>query len=276
MRKLSLLFLALLLALTVLAPGSRSVSAEDRGGLANDARIAPSDSYVATAPTASATTAPVVGSYSRIANYGSLNMRTGPGSSYSVIRYINKGEIVKVISGPHNTYWYKVSYRGQVGYQYAKGLAHTGLAGQSIANARAGKVIVVSRVRQQMEAYQDGKLVLVAAITTGRPETPTPLGSTTVLYKKRPLYLTSPYPKGHPYYYEPKTVEYGLAFRYNGYLFHDAPWAPYKGYGTNVPHVDPDGVTRTGSLGCVRSPVWALATLYSWAPVGTPVHIIDR
>lgn len=276
MRKLSILFLALLLAVLALAPASGSVLAEDRGGLADDSRIAPSDSLVSPSAAATSSATPVVGSYSRIANYGSLNLRRGPGSNYGVIRSINKGEIVKIISGRHNTDWYKVSYRGQVGYQYAKGLVHTGLAGQSIANARAGKVIVVSRVRQQMEAYQNGKLLLIAAITTGRPETKTPLGSTTVLYKKHPLKLTSSYPKGHPYYYEPKTVEYGLAFRYNGYLFHDAPWAPYKGYGTNVPHVDPDGVSRTGSLGCVRSPVWAMSTLYSWAPVGTPVHIIDR
>lgn len=76
---------------------------------------------------------------------------------------------------------------------------------------------------------------------TGRPELPTPLGSYEILFKAKNRTLTSGYPKGHQYYYDPVVVKYAFRFRNDGYLFHDAPWAPYHGYGTNFPHQDPDG-----------------------------------
>jgi lipoprotein-anchoring transpeptidase ErfK/SrfK len=110
-------------------------------------------------------------------------------------------------------------------------------------------------------------------VTTGRPELPTPTGTYSVLAKKSPTTFHSPWPKGSPYYYEPTHIEYAMLFRTGGFYIHDAPWKLYHGYGTNVAHTDPDGVQRTGSLGCVEMPAWSATWLYDWASVGTPVVV---
>ena len=109
----------------------------------------------------------VVGSYSRV-NSTFLRLRTGPGYDYATIMQMPKGAVVKVVSGPHNSTWHKVSYRGYTGYSYSHYLTHTGLAGADMARYYY-KVVVVSLARQQVEVYQNGSLVLVSAATTGRP-----------------------------------------------------------------------------------------------------------
>ena len=229
--------------------------------------------FAAPSGSASAAGGPVTGSYSRVANAASLRIRSGPGRSYGTVATARKGEIVKVLSGPHNAEWYEVSYRGNKGYSLGANLRHTGLRGQELA-AGASKVIVVSLARQQLEAYENGELYMVSAVTTGRPELRTPTGTFQAMAKKSPKRFVSPWPKGSPYYYKPVTSQYAIKFRTNGFFFHDAPWRPYMGYGTSVPHTDPDGVRRTGSHGCVNVPLWAMGKLYGWTTIGTTVKII--
>lgn len=217
---------------------------------------------------------PVVGSYSRVVNAGYLRMRTGPAYGYSVKMTMNKGEVIQILAGPYNTSWYKVSYRGVVGYAHSYWLQHSGLAGASIARSYY-KVVVVSLGRQQVEAYQGGRPVLVTAATTGQPALPTPTGSYSVMAKLSPYKFVSPWRKGSPYYYESAWASYALRFRSDGYYIHDAPWRPYYGYGTNVGHYDPDGTWRTGSHGCVNLPVWAERQLFNWISVGTVVRVVS-
>lgn len=223
---------------------------------------------------ANAAGGPVVGSYARVANYAFLRIRTGPGYDRDVITQMPKGAVFKVLSGPHNREWYKVTYRGTTGYSVDDYMVHTGLAGARIAR-KYRKVVVVSLARQQVEAYQNGKLVLVSAATTGRPELRTPTGATRVLAKLSPYRMVSPWPKDSPYYYDPVWMDYAIRYRSGGYYIHDAPWRPYYGYGTNRPHTDPDGVWRTGSHGCVNLPLWAEAKLYRWIGVGTAVQVVS-
>ncbi len=117
--------------------------------------------------TAQAAGGPVVGSYSRVYYYSYLRMRSGPGYNYSVKMNMNRGEIVRILSGPTNGEWYKVQYRGVTGYAIRGGLTHTGLAGTSIAKSYY-RVVVVSLARQQVEAYQNGRLALIS-VATSRP-----------------------------------------------------------------------------------------------------------
>lgn len=267
MRKYLMLFIAMIMAAVVLAP-SAGANAEER---IDEARIEKPRVLSAESREAAAApnVKPVVGSYSRISIHGRLNFRAGPGFNHDIIGKLDKGFVVKVLSGPHNTNWYKLMYRTRIGYSHVSGLSHVGLAGQALAKGHAGKLIVISRKRQQLEAYNDGKLYLVTAVTTGRPDLDTPLGSFEVLDKVSPKQMKSPWPKGHKYYYDPAWVKYAILFEWGGFFIHDAPWAPYNGYGTNVPHEDPDGVWRTGSHGCVRTPLWAVTNLYSWSRIGT-------
>jgi lipoprotein-anchoring transpeptidase ErfK/SrfK len=203
-----------------------------------------------------------------------MRIRSGPGSDYSTVRRAPKGAVVKVLGGPYGDSYYKVRYRGTTGYARKRYLRHTGLAGKGIAQGYS-KVIVVSRSRQQLEAYQNGNLVLVTAVTTGRPQKPTPLGSFRIRNKKNPARFTSPYPKGSPYYYETFYARYSMNFRHGGYAIHHAPRRPYYGYGTNVYHQDPDGAYRRGSLGCVNTPLWAMSRLYGFSHLGMRVRIVN-
>jgi lipoprotein-anchoring transpeptidase ErfK/SrfK len=134
-------------------------------------------------------------------------------------------------------------------------------------------VIVVSLPRQWWYAYQDGQVVYNGPVTTGRPELPTPVGQFTVLSKQSPFVFVSPWPRGSPFWYETSPCTFALRITGNGVYLHDAPWRPFNGPGTNVPHVDPDGVWRTGSHGCINMPYAAAQWVYGWAPVGTRVHV---
>jgi hypothetical protein len=150
-------------------------------------------------------------------------------------------------------------------------LAATGVPVPAIA---AGHYVVVSLGRQWWYGYEDGQLVNSGPVTTGQPALVTPLGRFTVLSKNSPYTMISPWPLGSPFYYEPSKMSFALRITSNGVFLHDAPWRPYYGPGTNVPHYDPDGIWRTGSHGCINMPYAAAAWLYRWAAVGTPVDVI--
>lgn len=217
---------------------------------------------------------PIVGGYSRVYNGSYLRMRTGPGYGYAVKMNMPKGAVVRIVSGPHNSQWYKVTYRGNTGYSVRSYLTHVGLAGTSIAR-NYYRVIVVSLARQQLEAYLNGRLQFVSAATTGRPELKTPTGTFKVIAKLSPYKFVSPWPPGSPYYYEPEWTKYAMRYRWDGYYIHDAPWRPYYGYGTNVWHTDPDGVRRTGSHGCVNLPLWSMQKVWAFAPNGTIIRVVS-
>jgi lipoprotein-anchoring transpeptidase ErfK/SrfK len=63
-----------------------------------------------------------------------------------------------------------------------------------------------------------------------------------------------------------------MEFRSGGYFIHDAPWRTAYGKGTNS-GTQP-GTNYGGTHGCVNVPYAAEKFLYSWAPVGTRVHIV--
>lgn len=227
----------------------------------------------------------VVGDYSRVTASPYVNMRTGASTRYPIVTRLYTGQIVKVVAGPYAEIasttvpapnWYRVSYRDKVGYVSAKWMTYTGLAGKSRA-ASYPRLIVVSLARQQVEAYEGGKLVLISAVVTGRPELPTPAGTTKVYAKYSPHTFHSPWPVGSPYWYATWTADFAILFRSGGYYFHEVYYRPEGGYGygRNVPHIDSDGVERTGSRGCVNTPYWAVEWLYKWAIVGTPVIVLN-
>ena len=126
-----------------------------------------------------------------------------------------------------------------------------------------GKVIVISLACQQLTAYQDGVPIYNTVVTTGRPELPTPTGQFSVLYKISPFQFVSDWPKSSPFWYPPSWTQYTLWFKYGGFAIHDAPWRSVYGPGTEI----------HGSHGCVNTPMPIMASIYAWAPVGTPVRI---
>jgi len=148
------------------------------------------------------------------------------------------------------------------------------IAGPAPASPIDGKHLILSLSRQWWYAYEGGALEYSGPVTTGRPELVTPLGRFRILSKHTPYTFVSPWGRGSPFWYETATSSYALRITDNGIFFHDAPWRPYNGPGTNVPHTDPDGVWRTGSHGCINMPLAAAAWAYRWAPLGMPVDVI--
>ena len=68
-----------------------------------------SSKYVTTQST------PKTSSYDLYRTTGSVNFRTGPSTSNSVIQKLSQGSVVEYIS-TYNSSWYKVSYNGKIGY----------------------------------------------------------------------------------------------------------------------------------------------------------------
>ncbi len=139
----------------------------------------------------------------------------------------------------------------------------------------SGKSISISLSRQHLWAYEGAKSVLDVDITTGAPDKPTPPGSYSVFSKIPNFKFISPWPAGSPFWYPDSPTHYAMEFLWGGYYIHDAPWRPYYGPGTNLPHLDPDGTVRAGSHGCVNTQLATINFLSAWTPLGTPVLIIN-
>ncbi len=133
--------------------------------------------------------------------------------------------------------------------------------------------IVVSLTKQDLTAYDGGKVLLHTLITSGGPETQTPVGIFHVMAKYSPFVMHSPWPKSSRLWYPDSPVSYALLFQTGGYFLHDAPWRSAWGPGTNTVDGIPGGNT-TGTHGCVNVPLSAEAWLYKWSEVGTIVQIL--
>jgi len=129
------------------------------------------------------------------------------------------------------------------------------------------KAIYISTARQELRAYDHGKLAQESLVTTGRPELPTVLGSFSVLWKSSPWTMHSPFPRSSPFWYPDTRVQMVLWFHEGGYGIHDAYWRYRYGPGTNV-----DGAVP-GTHGCVNVPWTPMSWLFHWADVGTPVTV---
>ena len=134
------------------------------------------------------------------------------------------------------------------------------------------KVIKVSLGTQRLTAYEGNKLFVTTLVTTGGADIPTPTGQFEILEKSSPFVFHSPYPKGNKYWYPDVTSNRAMLFDQKDADFvHDAPWRSKFGPGTNGPGIP--GQPYTGSHGCVETPTNAMAQLYPWTPLGTPVVI---
>ena len=239
---------------------------------------------VGQAPVATAASNLPINDYARLTVHG-VELRTGPGLQYAAKYKVDKGEIVKILGAPTGCLealscvggWYQIQHNTTLGYLPSDVLAYTGLAGKQ-SSQRYSRVIVVSLARQQLEVYQGGRLIQITPVTTGKPATPTPVGTFTIFKKLSPYVFRSPYPPGHPEYYAPSPVDMAMKFTRAGHYLHDAPWRPNGayGYGTNDWHVDSDPMIRQGSHGCVNIPLAAMKKLWAWTRMGDVVRTVSN
>jgi LysM repeat protein len=117
--------------------------------------------------------------------------------------------------------------------------------------ATTGKSIVVILRQQRVYAYENGNLVRNVLVSTGLPGTPTVQGDFTIYLKYRAQLMT-----GDDYYLP--GVPWVMYF-YQGYSFHGTYW--HHNWGHPMSH------------GCVNMPTPEALWLYTWAEIGTPVHV---
>ncbi len=216
---------------------------------------------------------------------GTANVRSGPTTGAARVATYGAGTRVtvyatvrgQIVWGGIST-WYRISSLSSAPrYIYGPLVAHASSGGGNPpAPSGQGKVIVVNRANnvQRLYAYQNGKLVFTAPVTTGSLYLQTFLGTWHIYRKLRDVWFHSPWPKGSPYYYAPVFVHY--AMDYDGALYlHDATWRGIFGPGTDRPHYDPKLGKTDGSHGCVEMSLSSAQWLYNWAGIGTTVKVID-
>ncbi len=126
-------------------------------------------------------------------------------------------------------------------------------------SAAAGKAIEISIEKQELVAWEEGRVVFRFPISTGRDGYKTPTGTFRVhtKYEKR---WSRKWKVWMPYamFWHPK----------HGYALHELPYKsnPDKRIGASK-------LGRRDSHGCVRINVGDAQELYEWAPVGTTVWI---
>jgi LysM repeat protein len=115
-----------------------------------------------------------------------------------------------------------------------------------------GKQIVVVLSQQRTYAFEDGVLLRHFVVSTGLPATPTVTGDYAVYAKYDAQRMTGPG-------YDLPGVPWVLYF-YRGYALHGTYW--HNNFGHPMSH------------GCVNMRTPEAEWVYSWAPIGTPVHVI--
>jgi lipoprotein-anchoring transpeptidase ErfK/SrfK len=137
-------------------------------------------------------------------------------------------------------------------------LALAVMAAPATGAAKAQKAIVVSISQQMLWAYKGDQVVLNSYVSTGRSGFDTPLGSFAVL-SKLPSQTMEGVIGGE--YYNVPDVPWVLYFTNGGHALHGTYW--HNNFGTPMSH------------GCINLPMDVAAWLYDWAPLGTPVLVVQ-
>ncbi|RPJ01478.1 MAG: LysM peptidoglycan-binding domain-containing protein [Chloroflexi bacterium] len=115
----------------------------------------------------------------------------------------------------------------------------------------SGKQIVVDLGDQRVYAYENGALIRNVLVSTGLWGTPTVLGDYRIYVKYDSQLMSGPgyYLPGVPW----------VMYFYQGYSLHGTYW--HSNFGQPMSH------------GCVNMPTPEAEWFYTWAPIGTPVHV---
>jgi hypothetical protein len=130
-----------------------------------------------------------------------------------------------------------------------------------------GKVIVVSLLKDELIALENGVPVLDTLVATGRPSLPTVTGTFHIFDKRSPYMMHSPWPPGNRYWYPDVWMSWAMEFEATGFWIHDAPWRSTYGPGSNT--------EGAGTHGCINVMHNQMSFLYDWTPMGTAVVVLQ-
>lgn len=125
------------------------------------------------------------------------------------------------------------------------------------------KKIVISISSQNLKCYEGADIVCDFKISSGAPGLDTPIGNFKVERKRDVAYSAA-----YDLY-----MNYWMAFTPNeAYGIHELPYWKYS-WGTVTEGANHLGVKV--SHGCVRLGIGSAKQVYDWAPIGTPVQIVN-
>jgi len=216
-------------------------------------------------------------------NGSCVNVRSGPGLEYPVVKKLRNGIVLavedKVLHRDTKSAWYKISLDEHLHYPervttdwYVASELVTPLTVNDISSGSSYKEIHVDISEQLLITKENGKTVKQIRISTGLIDNPTPIGDFTIFRKTPSRYMQGPLvngvrsanqttdvPETDPEYYDLPGVPWNLYFTEDGAVIHGAYW-----------HVN---FGRPNSHGCVNVPPQNAEELYAWADVGTRVYI---
>lgn len=130
-----------------------------------------------------------------------------------------------------------------------------------VVGAGKGKRIEIDLSEQKLKMIENGKVISIRSISSGKASMPTPVGE----FKTRNKIVTA-YSKPYALY-----MEYWMAFSADGsYGLHSLPYWKTK---TGRIYEGASHIGTPVSHGCIRQTLAEAKSLYEWAPVGTPVII---
>jgi hypothetical protein len=125
--------------------------------------------------------------------------------------------------------------------------------------------IEVDLGKQMVRAFEDARVVHECKCFTGDDMSPTHKGLFSVLRKEHP-YTSKKY--GRP-------MNYALFFTVDGKAIHQGVHVALRSIGmrTGINKIVPDDKLRIGSHGCVNVEESDARFLFTWASIGTQVHV---
>ncbi|MGL5311636.1 MAG: SH3 domain-containing protein [Peptostreptococcaceae bacterium] len=191
----------------------------------------------------------------------SLNIRSGPGTSYSRLGSLSKNTKVEAVE--KSGIWYKIKYNN--GYGWCSGdylSTKTSSDSQGPTNVGSGYQIVIDTKSNNLWYYKDKSLVKQFRVATGKSSTQTPKGKFKVVnkIKNRPYYKLN-IPGGDP--------RNPLGDRWLGLQVGSTYGTTYGIHGTN----NESSIGKNVSGGCVRMYNAEVRWLFDQVPTGTIVTI---
>lgn len=172
-----------------------------------------------------------------------LNIRSMPGTEYSVLETIPRYVSVRVLEEFDD--WYFVMTNeylfGYVSKEYTKELT--------------GNYVIVDKSVQRLFLYNDTTLQISTVVTTGKDSTPSDTGLFKIYSKSTNRYLIGSNYKAWVNYWMPYNRGEGL---------HDASW--HNIFGSDKYHT-------SGSHGCINMPPAIAGSVYNNVSVGTTVLV---
>jgi hypothetical protein len=207
-----------------------------------------------------------------------LNVRSGPGVDFPVIKQLRNGMVLKVGGQVErdDEMWYKIVFDEWLRYpervngdwyviaDYVEVLYDEG--DKTIWDGDIGsstiKQITIDRGDQKLYAFEGDELFMDIDISTGLELTPTPRGTFQIFKKTPSRYMQGPLPNLRDrQVYDLPGVPWNLYFTHGGAVIHGAYW--HNSFGEQYSH------------GCVNLQPNLARKLYDWAPLGTTVIVKD-